>query len=129
MEFHSGVTDLIFQKLSVNWNQFCQNDFSIIIKMVFTNSINWRDDQIISPFYANAQFRSQNGYKEQHVPSSVQKYVLYPKGNVNPSDLFFKYIKDLREEDHQFVFKYMRATFAGAITGVLLGTGYMGLVP
>ena len=52
-----------------------------------------------------------------------------PEKKIEVTGGLHPYIKDLREEDHQFVFKYMRATFAGAITGVLLGTGYMGLVP
>lgn len=99
--------------------------------MVFQNVI-VRNDSLFGNNYTNPEFRVRQGYKEAETPNPPARrnrdfkplgngdFRGYPKARNSVPFNQLRNVKDLFEERHQFVIKYIRAMVAGALTGGFL---------
>lgn len=106
--------------------------------MVFKNTI-VSYDSATNPQYGNPEFRLRSGFKETEVPSPPQRrnrdykpipngtFRGFPKARNSVPYQTTRNVKDLFEERHQFVIKYIRAMLAGAGTGLWIGLCSMAL--
>ena len=99
--------------------------------MVYFNTVR---QVIVDREYADPIWRAKHGYKEEHQHDAPMRrnrdFKAMPYGtaagmpNYRHAEPFaqLKNLKDFKNEDHNFVFKYAKIFFYGAIIGIVYGS-------